>query len=60
MSTEVLLKEFAEVSEHPYRVLSAYKKEAGSLHRAIGMAVSQSLLAWAVSALFFQIGSLFL
>ena len=27
MSTEVLLKEFAEVSEHPYRVLSAYKKE---------------------------------
>ncbi len=40
--------------------LSAYKKEAGSLHRAIGMAVSQSLLAWAVSALFFQIGSLFL
>lgn len=32
--------------------LSAYKKEAGSLHRAIGMAVSQSLLAWAVSALF--------
>ena len=27
MSTEVLLKEFAEYSEHPYRVLSAYKKE---------------------------------
>ena len=27
MSTEVLLKEFAEVSEHPHRVLSAYKKE---------------------------------
>ena len=27
MSTEVLLNEFKECSEHPYRVISAYKKE---------------------------------
>ena len=27
MSTEVLLKEFTEYSEHPYRVLTQYKKE---------------------------------
>ena len=27
MSTEVMLNEFKEVSEHPYRVLSQYKKE---------------------------------
>ena len=27
MSTEVFLNEFAEISEHPYRILSQYKKE---------------------------------
>ena len=27
MSTEVMLKEFAEVAEHPHRVLTAYKNE---------------------------------
>ena len=27
MSIEVMLKEFAEASEHPYRILSQYKKE---------------------------------
>ena len=27
MSTEVLLNEFKECSEHPYRVISAYKQE---------------------------------
>ena len=27
MSTEVLLKEFAEVAEHPHRVLTGYKNE---------------------------------
>ena len=27
MSTEVLLNEFKEYSEHPYRVLSEYKKQ---------------------------------
>ena len=31
MSTEVMLNEFKEVSEHPYRVLSQYKKEGKNM-----------------------------
>ena len=34
MSTEVLLNEFKEYSEHPYRVLSEYKKQG---KKVIGM-----------------------
>ena len=44
MSTEVLLNEFKECSEHPYRVISAYKQEG---KKVIG--VLPYLLPWSWS-----------
>ena len=46
MSTEVLLNEFKEYSEHPYRVLSQYKQEGKKVIGVLPLAAQQKNVAY--------------